>query len=150
MTSNIGSDIIQNQWNLHKGIDTEELFDKTRHLVFEALKAYLRPEFLNRIDDIVMFKPLSKNEIREVVTIQINEIKTILEKSGFDIHLTDNAIDFLAQAGYDPQYGARPVKRVIKKMLLNELSKLILAGTLNKEAQITVDANDKKLSFSNI
>ena len=97
-----------------------------------------------------MFKPLSQNEIREVVTIQINEIKTILEKSGFDIHLTDNAIDFLAQAGYDPQYGARPVKRVIKKMLLNELSKLILAGTLNKEAQITVDANDKKLSFSNI
>jgi ATP-dependent Clp protease ATP-binding subunit ClpB len=150
MTSNIGSDIIQNQWNLHKGLDTEELFDKTSQLVFEALKAYLRPEFLNRIDDIVMFKPLSKNEIREVVTIQINEIKTILEKSGFDIHLTDNAIDFLAQAGYDPQYGARPVKRVIKKMLLNELSKLILAGTLNKEAQITVDANDKKLSFSNI
>ncbi len=150
MTSNIGSDIIQNQWNLHKGLDTEELFDKTRQLVFEALKAYLRPEFLNRIDDIVMFKPLSKNEIREVVTLQINEIKTILEKTGFDIHLTDNAIDFLAQAGYDPQYGARPVKRVIKKMLLNELSKLILAGTLNKEAQITVDANDKKLSFSNI
>lgn len=150
MTSNIGSDIIQNQWNLHKGIDTEELFDKTSQLVFEALKAYLRPEFLNRIDDIVMFKPLSKNEIREVVTMQINEIKAILEKSGFDIHLTDNAIDFLAQAGYDPQYGARPVKRVIKKMLLNELSKLILAGTLNKEAQITVDANDKGLSFSNL
>lgn len=150
MTSNIGSDIIQNQWNLHKGLDTEELFDKTSQLVFEALKAYLRPEFLNRIDDIVMFKPLSKNEIREVVTMQINEIKAILEKSGFDIHLTDNAIDFLAQAGYDPQYGARPVKRVIKKMLLNELSKLILAGTLNKEAQITVDANDKGLSFSNL
>lgn len=150
MTSNIGSDIIQNQWNLHKGIDTEELFDKTSQLVFEALKAYLRPEFLNRIDDIVMFKPLSKNEIRKVVTMQINEIKAILEKSGFDIHLTDNAIDFLAQAGYDPQYGARPVKRVIKKMLLNELSKLILAGTLNKEAQITVDANDKGLSFSNL
>ncbi|MDX8551591.1 ATP-dependent chaperone ClpB [Methanospirillum sp. J.3.6.1-F.2.7.3] len=149
MTSNIGSHIIQE--NLEHVTDTnrDEVFDRTKELVFDLLKKTIRPEFLNRIDEVIMFRPLSMDEIRTVVSLQLDIVRRMLEKNDVRFTVTDNAISHIAHLGFDPQFGARPIKRVIQKNLLNELSKMILAGTVTKEQEIVIDEQGGKLLFRN-
>jgi len=147
MTSNIGSHIIQ---QIFEGIDDQNRYAKyeeARKQVFELLKQTIRPEFLNRIDDTIMFLPLGRKEIHEIVRLQFNRIADRIEKQGFKLKITDEAIDWIATVGFDPQYGARPVKRVLQNYLLNELSKKLLGGTISKEQQITVDVENSELIF---
>jgi len=149
MTSNIGSHIIQE--NLEHVTDTnrDEVFDRTKELVFDLLKKTIRPEFLNRIDEVIMFRPLSMDEIRTVVRLQLDIVRRMLEKNDVRFTVTDNAISHIAHLGFDPQFGARPIKRVIQKNLLNELSKMILAGTVTKEQEIVIDEQGGNLLFRN-
>ncbi len=149
MTSNIGSAVIQeNLAQFTKG-NEEAVFEQTRMQVFDILKKQLRPEFLNRIDDIIMFKPLSQQEILEIVRLQFDQVKRMLAENGFQINITDAALRYLANAGFDPQYGARPVKRLLQKQLLNELSRMILSEKVEKEKPITVDVDDQNVIFKN-
>ena len=149
MTSNIGAHIIQERL---KGIDEnnrDEVLEKTNHEVYELLKQTIRPEFLNRIDEIIMFAPLKKSEIVDIVRLQFNGVKKMLENNGIAIEITDRAVEWLANAGYDPQFGARPVKRVIQRTLLNDLSKQILSEVVSKDSRIVVDVKDDKIVFEN-
>lgn len=149
MTSNIGSHLIQENLEKVTEKNREEVINHTREQVFELLKKTIRPEFLNRIDEIIMFQPLTELEIRKVVELQLGIIKEILEKSGIKLKTTPKAVNLIASLGFDPQYGARPIKRVIQKHLLNELSKMILQGTVIKDSTIVVDEKAGKLVFSN-
>ncbi len=149
MTSNIGSHIIQENLENVTDKNRDEAFERTRQQVFELLKKTIRPEFLNRIDEIIMFKPLNKDEIRTVVEIQLGIIQKMLGKSDIRLKATKKAIQFIATLGFDPQFGARPIKRVIQKNLLNELSKMILEGTVHKDKEIVVDEKEGKLMFRN-
>ncbi|MBN1166854.1 MAG: ATP-dependent chaperone ClpB [Methanospirillaceae archaeon] len=149
MTSNIGSPIIQE--NLENVTDTnrDEVYDQTREQVFDLLKKTIRPEFLNRIDEVIMFSPLTMDEIETVVRLQLGYVQKMLLKNEVRFTATENAIRFIATLGFDPQFGARPIKRVIQKNLLNELSKMILEGIVRKEEEIVVDEKDGKLIFKN-
>ncbi|HUW86551.1 MAG TPA: ATP-dependent chaperone ClpB [Methanoregula sp.] len=149
MTSNIGSHIIQENMENVNDQNRDEVYDRTREQVFELLKKTIRPEFLNRIDEIIMFKPLTQDEIRTVVELQVGIIQKMLGKNDIRLTATKNAIQFIADKGFDPQFGARPIKRVIQKNLLNELSKMILEGNVNKEKEIVVDEKEGKLIFRN-
>ncbi len=149
MTSNIGSHLIQENLEHVTEKNRDEVFDRTRQQVSELLKKTIRPEFLNRIDEIIMFRPLTKDEIRTVVELQLGIIKKMLEKSNIRIRATEKAIQFIATQGFDPQFGARPIKRVIQKTLLNELSKMILEGNVDKDKEIEVDEKGGKLIFGN-
>ena len=149
MTSNIGSHLIQENLEHVTDKTRDEVFDRTREQVLELLKKTLRPEFLNRIDEIIMFRPLTKDEIQTVVELQLGNVQKMLGKSDIRLRATKKAIQFIATQGFDPQFGARPIKRVIQKMLINELSKMILEGTVNKEKEIVVDEKGGKLLFSN-
>ena len=149
MTSNIGSHLIQENLEHVSDKNRDEVYDRTREQVFELLKKTLRPEFLNRIDEIIMFRPLSKDEIQKVVGLQLENVQKMMEKNDIRFTATKKAIQFIATQGFDPQFGARPIKRVIQKNLLNELSKMILAGSVNKEKDIVVDEKDGKLVFRN-
>ena len=149
MTSNIGSHLIQENLENVTDKNREEVYDRTREQVFELLKKTLRPEFLNRIDEIIMFRPLTKDEIQEVVVLQIGNIRKMLEKNGIRLKTTKKAVQLIATLGFDPQFGARPIKRVLQKNLVNELSKMILEGNVNKEKEIVVDEKAGKLVFSN-
>jgi len=149
MTSNIGSHLIQENLENVTDKNREEVYDRTREQVFELLKKTLRPEFLNRIDEIIMFRPLTKDEIQEVVVLQIGNIRKMLEKNGIRLKTTKKAVQLIATLGFDPQFGARPIKRVLQKNLVNELSKMILEGNVNKEKEIVVDEKAGKLMFSN-
>jgi ATP-dependent Clp protease ATP-binding subunit ClpB len=149
MTSNIGSHLIQENLEHVTDKNRDEVFDRTREQVFELLKKTIRPEFLNRIDEIIMFRPLSKDEIQTVVELQLGNVQKMLAKSDIRLRATKRAIQFIATQGFDPQFGARPIKRVIQKMLINELSKMILEGTINKEKEIVVDEKGGKLTFGN-
>jgi len=149
MTSNIGSHIIQENLENITDKNRDEVFDRTRQQVFELLKKTIRPEFLNRIDEIIMFKPLTKDEILTVVELQLGIIQKMLEKSDIRLKATKKAIQFIATLGFDPQFGARPIKRVIQKNMLNELSKMILEGMVNKDKEIVVDEKEGKLIFRN-
>ncbi len=113
------------------------------------LKKSIRPEFLNRIDEVIMFEPLNRDQVKEIVMLQFKGIQHQLEEQGFKISITPEAADWLSQLGYDPQFGARPVKRVIQKQILNELSKQLLAGTITKEQDIVLDMFDNKFVFMN-
>jgi ATP-dependent Clp protease ATP-binding subunit ClpB len=148
MTSNLGSEIISEAFS---GVETEsELFaasQATQISVLELLKRKMRPEFLNRVDEIIVFKPLKKAEIRSIVEIQLNQLQQTMLEKGFEIEFSEEAIDYLAEAGYDPQYGARPIKRLIQKEVINKLSKAILAEDITKEQVIKVDQFDEKLVF---
>lgn len=148
MTSNIGSHQIQE--GLGKGINTgdDSNFEKVRLEVFELLRRTIRPEFLNRVDEIIMFRPLSEDQINEIAQLQLNILKEKLEKVGIDITVTPQAVGWIAHAGFDPQYGARPVKRVIQRQLMNELSKMILAGNVSKDEPIVIDADKNGLTFA--
>ncbi|MEP2670306.1 MAG: ATP-dependent chaperone ClpB [Cyclobacteriaceae bacterium] len=151
MTTNIGSHVIQEKF---EGITEENYFDvleDTKEKVVDLLKKSVRPEFINRIDDIIMFRPLSKADIRKIVAIQFDLIRRRMEESGIKIDISDAALDRLAKIGFDPQYGARPLKRVLQREILNELSKQILAGKISKDAVIFIDLkNDVEFEFQNL
>ncbi|HKR06585.1 MAG TPA: ATP-dependent chaperone ClpB [Bacteroidia bacterium] len=146
MTSNIGAHIIQENFENMTEKNSDEVFAHTRTQVFDLLRKTIRPEFLNRIDEVIMFSPLTRDEIEGIVKIQFNSVAKMLEKNEIKLTITDKAIEWLAQLGYDPQFGARPLKRVLQKKILNELSKEILAGKINKEDHIVIDL-DKKNEF---
>ncbi|HNR19386.1 MAG TPA: ATP-dependent chaperone ClpB [Bacteroidia bacterium] len=143
MTSNIGAHLIQEKFESINDKNREEIIAKTRNVVYEQLKKTIRPEFLNRIDEVIMFNPLSRNEIEQIVKIHFNDVVKMLSKNDIKVSVSDKAIEWLAQLGYDPQFGARPLKRVMQKKILNELSKEILAGKINKENEIKIDLNKK-------
>lgn len=149
MTSNLGSQYIQECFSALNDHNRHEVISDTRAKVMEMLRKTIRPEFLNRIDDIIMFLPLTKQEIAKVVTLQLQRVRKMLEPQGFNIEWTDQAVDWLANVGYDPEFGARPVKRAIQEHMLNELSKKILAEEVNREKPIVIDANGNGLVFRN-
>ncbi|MBX2920968.1 MAG: ATP-dependent chaperone ClpB [Chitinophagaceae bacterium] len=149
MTSNMGSQIIQDNFENVTESNKEEIVEKTKLEVMNLLKQTIRPEFLNRVDDIIMFQPLLKNEIRGIIQIQINNLKDLLAVNGIQLDLTDYAIDFLVDNGYDPQFGARPLKRLIQKEIVNPLSKKILAGDIDKSKPVLVDVFDNTVVFRN-
>jgi len=149
MTSNIGSALIQENLKHATGKNRDSVYDRTRQQVLDLLKKTIRPEFLNRIDEIIMFKPLTEDEIRTVVGLQLENVKKMLEKSEIRLSATKEAVQLIAFRGFDPQFGARPIKRVIQKNLLNELSKMILQGNLQKDKEIVVDEEGGELVFRN-
>ncbi len=149
MTSNMGSQLIRENFEKMTDANKSEVIEKTKNQVLDMLKANIRPEFLNRIDEIIMFTPLSKKEIQQIVELQINAVKRTLERNGIDLTITEKAIDLLADEGYDPEFGARPVKRVIQREILNRLSKDILAGNVDKDRSITIDASGEEFLFRN-
>ena len=149
MTSNLGSQFIQQQFEKLDDTNRDQLIDETRSQVMEMLKKMIRPEFLNRIDETIMFLPLSKKEIADVVKLQINAIRKMLEPQGFRLEVTDAAIQYLAEIGYDPEFGARPVKRAIQRYVLNDLSKKILASEVSNDKPITIDSFRNSLVFRN-
>ena len=149
MTSNLGSQYIQQEFEKINPQNHDAIVSDTKLKVMEMLKKTIRPEFLNRIDETIMFLPLTKKEIAQVVTLQMNAVKKMLEPQGFTLNVTDAAIQYLADAGYDPEFGARPVKRAIQRLVLNDLSKKILAEEVSREKPIVIDANENGLQFRN-
>lgn len=151
MTSNMGSGYIQSQMEKLNGSNKEEIVEETKKEVMNMLKKIIRPEFLNRIDETIMFLPLTEKEIKQIVVLQIKSVQKMLSGNGVELVLTDAAIDFLANAGYDPEFGARPVKRAIQHYLLNDLSKKLLSQEVDRSKPITVDINATKdeLDFRN-
>ncbi|MDX5420907.1 MAG: AAA family ATPase, partial [Hymenobacteraceae bacterium] len=150
MTSNIGSHIIQSNFDTMDDFNHDEVIERTKDEVFELLKKSVRPEFLNRIDELVMFRPLSRGDIRKIVQIQFGHIQDRLEESGIRLIATDEVLDYLGEQGFDPQFGARPLKRVIQRQVLNELSKEILSGQINKDSVVEAVLEDGKIRFNNI
>ena len=149
MTSNLGSQYIQQQCANLNDTNRDEVLDETRQRVMDMLKQTIRPEFLNRIDETIMFLPLTKEQIAEVVRLQMRSVGRMLAEQGFKIDVSDEAISLLADLGYDPEFGARPVKRAIQRYVLNDLSKKILAEEVNRDKPILIDALDGKLVFRN-
>lgn len=149
MTSNLGSQYIQAQFAGITPENRDHVIDDTKEKVMEMLKKTIRPEFLNRIDETIMFLPLTKEEIAEVVTLQMNAVKKMLEPQGFTLNVTPAAISYLADEGFDPEFGARPVKRAIQRCVLNDLSKKILSDEVSREKPITIDADSEGLVFRN-
>lgn len=149
MTSNLGSQIIRERFEHLNAQNRAEVIEKTQNEVFNLLKAQMRPEFLNRIDEIIMFTPLDENEIAQIVRLQVSTVAKMLSKNGITLEATDAAVAFLAKAGYDPEFGARPVKRVIQNMVLNKLSKDIIAQNIDREKPIVIDCVGDELVFRN-
>ena len=149
MTSNLGSSYIQEQFDKIDTQNREAIIEETKEKVMEMLKKSIRPEFLNRIDETIMFTPLNEEEIEQIVRLQIENVKSLLKESEVSLEVTDNAIKFISKAGFDPDFGARPVKRAIQSHLLNDLSKQLLAGAVDKQNPIRVDSDGSKLIFSN-
>ncbi len=149
MTSNMGSHLIQENFEKMNEKNKDEIMARTKVEVFELLKKNLRPEFLNRIDETIMFTPLTRGDVHRIVELQFMGVAKMLEENNIHLTATHDAIDWLAQLGYDPQFGARPVKRVMQKRVLNELSKQILAGTVQKDAQIVLDLFNNEFVFRN-
>ena len=149
MTSNLGSQYIQQQCANLNDTNRDEMLDETRQRVMDMLKQTIRPEFLNRIDETIMFLPLTKEQIAEVVRLQMRSVGRMLAEQGFKIDVSDDAISLLADLGYDPEFGARPVKRAIQRYVLNDLSKKILAEEVNRDKPILIDALNGKLVFRN-
>ena len=149
MTSNLGSQYIQQEFANLTEENRQETIDNARDIVMEMLKQNIRPEFLNRIDETIMFLPLTQSEISEIVTLQLNRVKAMLAPQGFALNWTDNAVAYLAKVGYDPEFGARPVKRAIQRYVLNDLSKAILAETVSREKPVIIDDFGDGLVFHN-
>jgi len=147
MTSNLGSHIIQENFNQLTDDNKEEIIERTRAEVMALLRQTIRPEFLNRIDEIILFQPLMKEQIREIVNIQLNHLQEQMRKNGYQVDFTDYLIDYLSVAGYDPQFGARPLKRVIQKEIVNPLSKKIIAGEIEKNKPVLIDVFDGVVVF---
>ncbi|WP_291401525.1 ATP-dependent chaperone ClpB [Daejeonella sp.] len=150
MTSNIGSHLIQDNFKDLTEINRDQVIAKTKTELFELLKQTIRPEFLNRIDELIMFTPLNRAELRDIVSLQFKGVQDTLSEMGIEIDASDEALDWLSQLGYDPQFGARPLKRVIQKRILNELSKEILAGKIDKDSKIKLDVFDNQFVFLNL
>ena len=149
MTSNMGSSLIRENFEKINDSNHDTVVEQTKNQVLDLLKKTIRPEFLNRIDEIIMFTPLNESEIRQIVTLQLNGVKKMLDKNGISLEFTDAALDFISHEGFDPQFGARPVKRVIQKYVLNELSKEILSGHVNRDKAIVIDCVNGELVFKN-
>ena len=150
MTSNIGAHLIQaNFEDIETDEDLVRATEKSKQEVLSVLKQQLRPEFYNRIDEVIMFTPLNKTEIKDIVDLQLDLLKDKLAKQDIQLEFSDYLVDWLGEVGFDPQYGARPLKRVIQKHVVNELSKLILGGTINKEHPVVVDVVDENVFFTN-
>ena len=149
MTSNMGSHLIRDNFASMTPENHDEVVDRTREEVLDMLKQTIRPEFINRIDEIIMFTPLNEHEIEEIVGLQISGIRRMLLRNGVSLEVTPAALHYLAEEGYDPEFGARPVKRVIHRLVLNQLSKDILAQKVDKERPIIIDVNDSGLVFNN-
>ena len=149
MTSNLGSQYIQQQFEHLNDTNREEVIDKAKVAVMDMLKKTIRPEFLNRIDETIMFLPLTKDQIGGVVRLQLERVKEMLEPQGINLEWTDPAINYLSDVGYDPEFGARPVKRAIQRYVLNDLSKSLLAGTVNRDKPVVIDCFGEGLVFRN-
>lgn len=149
MTSNIGSHIIQQNFEDVTEENKEEVVDRTKFEVMDLLKQTIRPEFLNRVDEIIMFQPLMRNDIRNIIRIQLNQLKQLITKNGIDLKFSEYAIDYLAEHGFDPVFGARPLKRLIQKEIVNQLSKRILMGDIDKNKAVLVDVFDGVVVFRN-
>lgn len=149
MTSNLGSSLIRERFEHLTPENRSSVVESTKKDVFELLKKTIRPEFLNRIDDIIMFTPLDENQIRQIVRLQMNSVKKQLEANGITLETTDNAVAYLAKAGFDPEFGARPVKRAIQDLVLNTLSKDIIAQKIDRNKPIVIDADVNGLKFNN-
>ena len=149
MTSNLGSQYIQQQFEHLNDTNREEVIDKAKVAVMDMLKKTIRPEFLNRIDETIMFLPLTKEQIGDVVRLQLERVKDMLEPQGIELQWTDPAINYLSDVGYDPEFGARPVKRAIQRYVLNDLSKSLLAGTVNRDKPVIIDSFGEGLVFRN-
>jgi ATP-dependent Clp protease ATP-binding subunit ClpB len=147
MTSNLGSAIIHERFENVEGTDLEKVREKTKFEVMELLRQTIRPEFLNRVDELIMFMPLTKENVRQIVEIQLNNLKNLLRIKSIKLVVTPDAFDWISEAGYDPFFGARPVKRVIQKQVLNELSKALLAGKVDTEQNVVMDIFDGKIVF---
>ena len=149
MTSNMGSRIIQDNFEKVNEKNKEEIVERTKTEVIQLLRQTIRPEFLNRIDEVIMFQPLMKKEIKGIISIQLNELKRLVAKNGIELQFSEYALDYLSENGYDPQFGARPLKRLIQKEIVNKLSKRILAGDLDKNSPVMVDVFDGTVVFRN-
>lgn len=149
MTSNIGSALIRENFEKMNDENHDEVIEKTKNQVFELLKQSIRPEFLNRVDELIMFAPLNEKQITNIVRLQLSGIQKLLSESQIHLEINEEAIHFIARAGFDPQFGARPVKRAIQKLLLNDLSKAILSGTIRQNDTIYVEPDGDKLRFRN-
>ncbi len=149
MTSNLGSQIIQDNFEKISEQNKASIVDKTKIEVINLLRQIIRPEFLNRIDEIIMFQPLMKAEIKAIISIQLESLKSVVSKNGINLQFSDYALDFIAENGYDPQFGARPLKRLIQKQIINQLSKRILAGDIDKSVPVLVDVFDGVVVFRN-
>ena len=152
MTSNLGSQYIQSQFEslaARSGSAYEQTVNETRNHVLEMLKKTIRPEFLNRIDEIIMFRPLDKEEIKQIVRLQIDGIRRLLAAQDVQLQVDDSAVELVAGEGFDPEFGARPVKRALQRMLLNSLSRKLIAGEVNTAKPIVASASGGTLTFSN-
>lgn len=149
MTSNIGSSLIRERFEKMTAVNREDVIESTKNEVFELLKQTIKPEFLNRIDELIMFTPLNQSEIKEIVLLQLNSIIKQLQDEDIVLNITEKAVSWIAKIGYDPQFGARPVKRALQHYLLNELSKKLIAQNVDKSKPITVDEQDGHLIFNN-
>ncbi|HET6990894.1 MAG TPA: AAA family ATPase, partial [Bacteroidia bacterium] len=147
MTSNMGSLLIQENFEGMNEKNKDEIMAKTKVEVFDLLKKTIRPEFLNRIDEIIMFSPLTRENVEEIVKLQFKQVEKMLAENDIKISATKEAIEWLSELGYDPQFGARPVKRMLQKKVLNELSKQMLAGKIQKHQEIVLDVFDKEIVF---
>ena len=149
MTSNLGSQVIQDNFEGVNEDNISEVMDRTRQDVMLLLKQVIRPEFLNRIDEVIMFLPLMKKEIKGIIGIQLAQLQKLVLQNGIQLQFSDYTLDYLAENGYDPQFGARPLKRLIQKQIVNALSKKILAGDIDKSVPVLVDVFDNTVVFRN-
>ncbi|MCF0159745.1 MAG: AAA family ATPase, partial [Bacteroidaceae bacterium] len=149
MTSNLGSSYIQSQFEQLNDSNREALTEETKQKVMDMLKQTIRPEFLNRIDETIMFLPLNQQEIEQIVRLQVSGVYQMLKENGIEMRVADSAIRFLSEVGYDPEFGARPVKRALQRYLLNDLSKKILSGSVDREKPIVIQVENGQLAFGN-
>jgi ATP-dependent Clp protease ATP-binding subunit ClpB len=149
MTSNIGSHLIQDAFDKAVPDEIELAAERAKTDVMNLLRQTIRPEFLNRVDEIIMFQPLNRKEVRKIIEIQLKGLQHLVKDTGIELHFTPYALDFLAENGYDPQFGARPLKRLIQKEIVNQLSKRILAGDIDKAKPVFVDVFDGVVVFRN-
>jgi ATP-dependent Clp protease ATP-binding subunit ClpB len=149
MTSNMGSHVIQEAFEDVTEENMEQKMETTKNQVIDLLKQSIRPEFFNRIDEVIMFHPLMRREIKGIIRIQLNHLKNLLASNGIQLEFSDYALEYLAENGYDPQFGARPLKRLIQKEIINQLSKKILGGSIDKSQPVLVDVFDGTVVFRN-
>lgn len=149
MTSNMGSDIIQENFADVNEKNKEKVVEKTKVEVMNRLRETIRPEFLNRVDEIILFQPLMRTEIKGIIQIQLDNLKELVAKNGIELQFSNYLIDYLVENGFDPQFGARPLKRLIQKEIVNQLSKKILAGSIDKSHPVLVDVFDGVVVFRN-